>query len=126
MASFKIKFRASTYDGDKGRLYYQITHKKIVRQFRTNYEVSVNEWDDESETINISDSTYNRKDYLNLIKRKIKNDKKRFETIVLCLSLKNKLYTTDDIIERFRNQITNSSFFDFMSNIIATYKKHGQ
>lgn len=126
MASFKIKFRASTYDGDKGRLYYQITHKKIVRQFRTNYEVSVNEWDDESETINISDSTHNRKDYLNLIKRKIKHDKKRFETIVLCLSLKNKLYTTDDIIERFRNQITNSSFFDFMSNIIVTYKKHGQ
>ena len=31
MATIKLKFRASSIRGNKGTLYYQVTHRRIVK-----------------------------------------------------------------------------------------------
>lgn len=126
MASLKIKFRPSTTEGKEGILYYQIIHKRIIRQVSTCFKVFINEWDTKTEDIIIDYLNINRKDYLDSIQYKILNDKRRFETIVQRLAIQNGIFTVDDITERFRKQTDKSSLFSFMESLIASYKRHGQ
>lgn len=34
MASVKVKFRPSTQEGKEGTIYYQIIHKRVIRQIK--------------------------------------------------------------------------------------------
>ena len=126
MASIKLKFRASTYNGKEGVLYYQIIHKRVCRQVTTNYKIFINEWNKINETINIDYSNTNRKDYLDSIQYKIQNDLIRYESIIKKLTIQLESFTVDDVVEKFRNQSVNSSLFEFMETLIATYKRNGQ
>lgn len=126
MASIKLKFRTSTSNGKEGVLYYQIIHKRVCRQVTTNYKIFINEWDEKTETINIDYTNTVRKDYLESLKYIIHNDIKRYESIIQKITFQHILFTVDDVVERFRNLSINSSLFDFMESLIATYKRHGQ
>lgn len=126
MTSFKIKFRPSSIKGKEGILYYQIIHKRVIRQVTTNFKLYSNEWNEKSESIQTDYLNINRRDYLDSIQYKIINDKRRFETIVQKMAIQSGIYSVDDITERFRCQSVNSSLFTFMENIIASYKRHGQ
>ena len=126
MASIKVKFRISTSNGKEGVLYYQIIHQRVSRQVTTNYKLFINEWNENDETINIDYSNTTRKDYLESIQYKIQNDLKRYEVIVQRLAFQANMFTVDDIVKRFRIQSMNSSLFEFMECLIATYKRHGQ
>ena len=48
MTSVKVKFRPSTIIGKEGVIYYQIIHKRVVRQLKTGYRIYAHEWDDGS------------------------------------------------------------------------------
>lgn len=37
MASVRVKFRPSTQVGKEGTIYYQIIHKRVIRQIKTDY-----------------------------------------------------------------------------------------
>lgn len=37
MTSIKVKFRPSTTKGKEGSIYYQVIHKRVVRQIKTDY-----------------------------------------------------------------------------------------
>lgn len=126
MASFKIKFRPSITESKEGVLYYQIIHRRIIRQVRTCFKVFINEWDVKYEKIIIDYSNRNRIDHLNFIQYKILNDKRRFETIIQKLATQNSIFSVDEIVARFRIQSVNSSLFVFMEDLISSYKKHGQ
>ena len=45
MAKIKIKLRLSTVPGKAGTVYYQVSHKKEVRQLTTNIRLLPEEWD---------------------------------------------------------------------------------
>lgn len=126
MASLKIKFRPSPTEGKEGILYYQIIHQRAIRQVTTNLKLFIDEWNSESEHIQVDYLNINRKDYLDSIQYKILNDKRRFEIIVQRLAIQNEIFSVDDIVERFRNQSVNSSLFIFMESLIALYKKQGK
>jgi len=126
MASIKVKFRISTSNGKEGILYYQIIHQRVSRQVTTNYKIFINEWNEKDEAINIDYSNTCRKDYLDSIQYKIQNDLKRYESIIQKLTIQLGSFTADDVMERFRNRSINSSLFEFMETLIATYKRHGQ
>ena len=126
MASIKLKFRTSTTNEKEGVLYYQIIHKRVSRQITTNYKIFINEWNEKTETINIDYSNAVRKNYLESIQYKIQNDLKRYESIVQKRTIQTGSFTVDEIVERFRNLSINSSLFEFMEILIATYKRHGQ
>lgn len=126
MASIKVKFRVSVSEANEGVLFYQIIHRRVIRQITTNYKIYINEWNPEKEIVIIDYSNKKRKDYLDSIQYRIINDKRRFESVNQKLSLQYGIYTVDEIVERFRKQSENSSLFEFMENLVATYKRHGQ
>ena len=45
MATVKIKLRPSAVPGLAGTIFYQVTHRRIVRQITTDYKVFPEEWD---------------------------------------------------------------------------------
>lgn len=126
MASLKVKFRAPVSENKEGVLYYQIIHKRMIRQITTNYKLFANEWSVKTERVNVDCSSGCRKACLDIIQCGIENDKRRFETIIQKMTMQYGVYTVDEIVELFRKQIVNSSLFEFMENIIATYKRRGQ
>ena len=44
MATVKVKFRASSVATKEGTLFYQVIHKRIVRQIHTGYKLFPAEW----------------------------------------------------------------------------------
>lgn len=43
MASIKMKFRASSIHKGEGVIFFQIIHKRVVRQLATPYHIKVSE-----------------------------------------------------------------------------------
>ena len=48
MTSIKVKFRPSAAVGKEGTIYYQIIHKRVIRQLKTDYRIYEDEWDERS------------------------------------------------------------------------------
>ena len=64
MATVKVKFRASSVATKEGTLFYQVIHKRIVRQIHTGYKLFPAEWDAvHSEVVLSSDQRKNLRDF---------------------------------------------------------------
>lgn len=53
MASIKVKYRFSTTSGKEGSIYYQVTHRRVVRQVKTDYRIVDTEWDKRASSVKI-------------------------------------------------------------------------
>ena len=45
MTSVRVKFRPSIVSGNEGSVFYQIIHKRVIRQIPTAYKIRTSEWD---------------------------------------------------------------------------------
>lgn len=124
MTSIKVKFRQSTSEGCEGKIYFQIIHDRIVRQWYSDYKIFSNEWDSKKSAIVISSDT-ERRAYLQSVRARIKWDKKRFNRIITEFSSKDS-YTADEIVEEFVTRQNQQSFFNFMENVIIRLKELGK
>ncbi|MCM1022379.1 MAG: Arm DNA-binding domain-containing protein, partial [Muribaculaceae bacterium] len=109
MTSIKVKFRPSTSEGREGKIYFQIIHERVVRQWYSDYKIFSDEWDGKKSSIIISTDS-DRRTYLQSIRERIKWDKERFNRIVSEFSTKEN-YTADEIIEEFGIRQNQQSFF---------------
>lgn len=124
MTSIKVKFRPSTSEGREGKIYFQIIHERVVRQWYSDYKIFCNEWDNKRSAIVIpADSE--RRSYLQSVRERIKWDKERFNRIVSEFSAKES-YTADEVIEEFGIRQNQQSFFNFMENVIVRLKELGK
>lgn len=126
MKQIKVKFRSSSVDSKEGSIYYQVIHNRLVRQIRTDYHIFTNEWDECSSEIILSESNENRRAYLLKINSLIASDLKRFNRVIDKLEQQKKPYVSNDVITMFCSSIPNDSLFDFMKNLINSYKKLGR
>ena len=124
MASVKAKIRPSTNESKEGTIYYQIIQNRVVRQLKTGYHLHIYEWNKTTNSIVISNC--NRKHYLLSIKERIDWDIKRLQNIINQWEYKRVKYTTNDIINTFRQQEGEQSLFDFMQNVIAQLRHMGK
>lgn len=124
MTSIKVKFRPSTSEGHEGRIYFQIIHERVVRQWYADYKIFSNEWDSKKSSIVISTGT-ERRSYLQSVRERIKWDKERFNRIISEFSFKDS-YTSDEIVEEFVARHDQQSFFNFMENVIVRLKELGK
>jgi len=113
MASFKIKFRASSINGERGVLYFQIIHKRVVRQILTGYKVFCNEWDKSTGSI-ITGAHNDRSQILMETRAGITQGIKRLREIIIQLEGSGLEYTADDIVLEYHNKITRLSFLKTM------------
>lgn len=82
MASIKVKYRPSATNGKEGSIYYQVIHKRTVRQIGTDFRVFDTEWDKETSSVRIMPETNeNRKRYLHSVAEHIGWDIRRLQAI---------------------------------------------
>lgn len=120
MASVKVKFRPSTQAGKEGTIYYQIIHKRVIRQIKTDYRILADEWDEKNGTVMIA--TDSRSNILRSVKERINRDVKRLNTIISKLQGNGKGFTANDIVEGFHESVNEQSLFQFMEGVIIQLK----
>ena len=125
MASIKLKFRPSTVTGNQGTLYYQIIHKRRVRQLISDYRIFPTEWDEDCSTVSTGlDSE--RKRLILSIRQNIKWDMERLSRIDRRLDADGLPYTADDVVEEFLRYTDEYSMFHFMEKVIVKLKENGK
>lgn len=127
MASIKVKYRPSTASGREGCIYYQVIHRRIVRQVKTDYRIFDTEWDKRTSSVKIlSEIGENRKRYLREVAEHIDWDTGRLKAIVAQCDRQGGIYSADSIVEKFNRQTGEQSLFRFMQGIIGQLKQLGK
>ena len=109
MASVKIKFRPSCIDKKEGCLYYQVIHKRVVRQLKTNYKVLAKDWDNGS-----------------MQHLGVDIDLKLFNLIIRQLDKKLVAYSADDVISIFQKRCKENTLFNYMRLLICNFRQMGK
>lgn len=121
MAIIKVKYRPSVVADKEGRIYYQVIHKRTIRQIRTDYRVYKEEWNEKNNAIIVSGNE--RSGTLHQIKESIWQDMKRLRTIITGLENHGNSFTADEIIEKYHQSAKEQSFFLFMKSVIRQLKR---
>ena len=119
MATTKIKFRPSSVADKEGTLFFQVIHKREVRQVSTTYKVFPHEWDAVRQEI-VMPPCKLRKKYLLALQDALMKNAIRLRIIILSLTQQQSAYTAEDIVQRFLNRENTSEFEAFAGNIIQT------
>ncbi len=126
MSSVKIKFRASSVNGGKGTVFYQIIHNRVVRQIRTGYRIHEWEWNSFSSEIVIPASNNERAEYLMKVNSGIQNDLYRLQKIIVSLDVRGWPYDADDVVSEFASARPQHTLFDFIESLIADKRSLGK
>ena len=127
MASIKVKYRPSATNGKEGSIYYQVIHRRTVRQIGTDFRVFDTEWDKEASSVRIMPETSeNRKRYLHSVAEHIGWDIRRLRAIIAQCDRQGGKYSADNIIEKFNGQMDGQSLFGFMQGVIGQLKQLGK
>lgn len=65
MATIKLKYRPYAMADKEGSLYFQVIHKRTVRQISINKRIKQSEWDETQGKIRIDGIQYSRNSVLN-------------------------------------------------------------
>ena len=123
MASVKVKFRASSAEGQPGSLYYQIIQQRVVRQISTDYKLYPHEWDASAETVVVGGE---RQHYLAAVKERADWDESRLKAVIARLEADGSRYTADEVITAFRRRTQEASLCNYLHNTIAHLRQMGR
>lgn len=99
MAKIRIKLRTSTVPGKSGTVFYQVTHKKEVKQITTRIRLLAEEWNDAGERI--ASEALVKTPRLAALQRMMDNDMERLRQIIRSLEMSGDEFTVPDIVKRF-------------------------
>lgn len=127
MATIKVKFRPSTVADKEGTIYYQVIHRRVIRQIKTDYHIHPDEWDEKASGIRTDDhSLTERRARLTALQERIDRDMRRIVGIVENLEKKQDGYSADDIVSAFSLPEKRQSLFCFMREVIARLMQMGK
>ncbi|MGN0281468.1 MAG: tyrosine-type recombinase/integrase [Prevotella sp.] len=128
MASIKLKFRPSSTLEKDGRLYYQIIHKRVVRQVITDCFISSSEWDECDERIILSPTAdIPRQRVLKNIAVELQWQQDQLLTIIKAMDNSGKDYTADDIVKEYENTFSSKeSVFIYFRRQISFLHEAGR
>lgn len=125
MASIKLKFHRPKIAGNKGTIYYQISHEQKVRQLSSGIHIYPHQWDCKHSAISIAQCDSNNSPAISLNQR-LENGIKRFTIIEQKLNKCNPKYTIDDIIAEYKCYTYQYSLSNYMENIIRQLRLHNK
>lgn len=125
MTTIKVKFRPSTVIDREGTIYFQIIHKRKVRQLLTQYHISPNEWDDNRSMLK-TNLKNDRSLFVESIRKRLQWDIERLTKIVHKLEGKGISYSADDVIDEFSRYVNEYTLFNFMHHMIVRLKQNGK
>lgn len=127
MATVKLKFRASTVANREGTLFYQVIHRREVRQIRTGYRLFRSEWNPERLEIvippQIDDPRYS---YLLSLHTRMADDIARLKEIIARLDRIGEPYTSKRVLELFASLGDRGGFIAFARNLIVLLEDIGK
>lgn len=128
MATIKLKFRASTTLEKYGRLYYQVIHKRVVRQVATDCYISPGEWDEsEEQLIHTPNTNTPRQRVLKNIAAELKWQQEQLMDIIKALEESGRDYTADEIVVEYEKTFGNKeTVFIFFHRHITMLHEAGR
>ncbi len=124
MISIKIKFQPSAEVGREGRLFFQIINERKKSKLYTDYYIFPEEWCFNRSTI-LPGINRTRSERLERIRQCIRWDKERLSVIIRKLESDFLEFSTEDIIEEFKQWQRSNSLTKFMSEVIQEkYSRH--
>ena len=96
MATLKVKLRCSTVAGKCGTIYYQISHRRKIRQITTGIHIPPDQWNAAGERINCPGNAG-----WDAAQGRIENDTAVLRHIISELDRNGSPYTADDIVMQF-------------------------
>lgn len=127
MATIKLKFRSSSVSTKDGTLYFQLIHRRVVRQINTKYRLSVAEWEvfkAGDAALTVTDSK--RRQCLDAMGTEIGYVRNTLESIILRLEQTGMLYSADDIVAAYARKVKAGGFLSFLRKHIAHLVKSGR
>lgn len=95
MATVKVKLRPSTVEGKAGTIFYQITHRRIIRQITTDIHISSEYWDADNQRIASS-----APDAISMQTR-IDSGISLLRSIIKTLDIYGNEYSVDSIVQQY-------------------------
>ena len=112
MATVKVKYRPSVQEGKEGAIYYQIIHKRVIRQIRTDYRIFREEWDNDKYAVTIT--TGGREAFLRTVREGVTRDLRRLDILIGRLESDGGNFTADDAVKKFPEPAHGQRFFRSM------------
>lgn len=125
MATVKVKFRPMAADSRRGKVFYQVIHKRLVRQISTDYTFNINEWNGRRGNIEQQLQAASRTG-LTTFKESIMSDLRRFRRVISDLSRGGDVFGADDVIDAFVALCSRLSLFRFIEENVARLKCIGK
>ena len=97
MATIKVKLRPSSCPGKPGTVFYQIHHRRTVRQISTRFQLLPEQWS-LTRSMPLPES-----EKMALIRRRIESGLQQLQRIVRQFESRGLPYTADEIVASFRN-----------------------
>lgn len=117
MSKIKIKLRVSTVPGKPGTVFYQVAHKKEVKQITTHIRLLPEQWD--AANGQILPAALAQTPRLAAIQRLIDHDTERLGQIIRSLELSGKEFGVRKIAERFSDAKKTVCVLAYMREQIA-------
>ncbi len=112
MATVKVKLRLSTIEEKAGTIYYQITHRRIIRQITTDIHIPPKYWNAKQQRIEPSAF-----DIITLQSR-IDSDILLLQSAIKTFEASDFEYTVDDIVKQYRTGCNHVFILAFMQEQI--------
>lgn len=124
MARIRTKLRISTVSGKSGTVFYQVAHKKEVKQITTRIHLLPEEWNAEEERISSVALSANPR--LSGIQQKIESNLALLERIVRNLEISGADFGVQQIVDRFASTQTTIYVLDYIDKEITSLTAKGK
>ena len=111
MATIRVKLRASSIAGKAGTVYYQVTHKRVIRQITTDIHILPEDWDGKQQGLKQPEADA-------ALQSRIQGDTALLRRIVRELDASGEPYTAEEIVRRFRKPDRTVMILAFMQEQI--------
>lgn len=123
MATVKVKFRPSQWEGKEGTLYYQVIHKRVVRKIGTGYRLGRSEWNNGQLVFPSVESAAERHRYLSVLQRCLLKDTRRLHAIIQRLEKGGAAYTSEQVVDAYRLSDNDESWLCVFTGTIVRHLK---
>jgi len=121
MATVKVKLRPSSIQGKAGTIFYQITHRRVIRQITTSIHIRLECWDDYNQRIIAQDDKK-----LIQLQNRIDCDVSLLYAIIKKLESSGIAYSINAIVHQFKTPNSHINFIDFMREQIDYLRRCNQ
>ncbi len=118
MTTIKLKFRPSLESGRPGTVYFQLIHRRSVRQISTGYKLFPNEWDGKNEAVRLLPDD-ERAACRREMAEEIGKDMDRWRSIIRDFKHRGEDFSAKDMQAEFLHRREEYRFFRLMEKLIT-------